>query len=61
MGRVDDFRPLRVSVPAVVEVEFNRCDYADAAVRNNPSLERIDGFTVRRVVPAIREYTDLLL
>lgn len=61
VGRIGEFRPLTVLTPAVVEVEFNRCDYADAAVRNNPSLERIDGFTVRRVVPEIREYTDLLL
>ena len=61
VGRVDEFRPLRVSVPAVVEVEFNRCDYADDAMGRNASAERVDGFTVRRLVTEIREYTDLLV
>ena len=59
--RAGEFRPLAVTVPAVVEVEFNRCDYADDAVGRNPALERIDGFTVRKLIGEIREYTDMLV
>jgi len=59
--RKEEFRPLTILTPAVVEVEFNRCDYADAARNRRPSLERIDGYTLRRVVPEIREYGDLLI
>ncbi len=54
-------RPLRILTPAVVEVEFNRTDYADAAMERRGDLERIAPRTVRRVVNEIREYGDLLI
>ena len=59
--RIGTFRPFRVTLPAVIEVEFNRCDYADDAVMYNPALERIGPRTVRKVIDAIRSYGDLLI
>ena len=60
-GRAGEFRTLAVTLPAAIEVEFNRCDYADGAAARNPALERIDGYTVRRLVPVIRDYSDVLI
>ena len=59
--RIGTFRPFRVTLPAVIEVDFNRCDYADDAMQYNPSLERTAPRTVRKVLGEIRSYGDLLI
>ena len=53
--------PFRVILPAEIAVEFNRTDYADAAMSRHPDAERTDPRTVRRVIREIRSYTDLLI
>lgn len=50
-----------VKLPLTVEIEFNRCDYADDALENNPSLERIDEYVVRSVKTEIEGYLDVLI
>jgi len=53
--------PMEAKLPLTVEVEFNRCDYADDAVVNNPSLERVDEYVVRSVKNEINGYLDVLI
>ncbi|MBQ5355889.1 MAG: M55 family metallopeptidase [Clostridia bacterium] len=58
---IPEKRPFRVILPAEIAVEFNRTDYADAAMDRHPDAERLDPRTVRRVIREIREYGDLLI
>ncbi len=55
------FAPMEAGLPLVVEVEFNRCDYADDALINNPSLERVDEYVVRSVKTKVEGYLDVLI
>ena len=59
--RLNDFRPFRVLLPAVVEVEYNRTDYADAVMEQRTDAERTGPRTVRRIVCQITRYEDLLM
>ena len=55
------FSPMEAKLPLTVEIEFNRCDYADDALENNPSLERIDEYVVRSVKTKVEGYLDVLI
>ena len=55
------FKPYPSKLPLCVEIEFNRADYADEAIKNNPSLERIDEFVVRSVKEKVESYLDVLI
>ncbi len=57
----DRILPMEAKLPLTVEIEFNRSDYADDAVENNPSLERVDEYRVRAVKTEVTEYRDVLL
>ena len=59
--RISEFRPFRVLLPAVIEVEYNRTDYADAVAERRADVERTGPRTVRRIVNEITRYEDLLL
>lgn len=55
---IDKIKPYKVSLPAVVEVTFQRTDYCDEAAKK---YERIGSRTVRKFVPDIVDYMSLLL
>jgi D-amino peptidase len=55
------FAPMAAKLPLTVEIEFNRCDYADEAIENNPSLMRIDEYLVRSVKTKVEGYLDVLI
>ena len=57
----ESFSPMEANLPLTVEIEFNRCDYADDAIENNPALERIDEYLVRSVKTEIKGYLDVLI
>jgi D-amino peptidase len=59
--RISEFKPFRVLLPAVIEVEYNRTDYADAVTERRPDVERTGPRTVRRIVSEIVRYEDLLI
>ena len=59
--RVGEFRPFYVALPAVIEVEYNRTDYADAVMARGGKLERISPRTVRKTVGEIKTYMDVLI
>ena len=59
--RIGEFSPFRILLPAEITVEFNRTDYADAAMDRHPDAERTDPRTVRRIIREIRSYSDLLI
>lgn len=59
--RREEIKPMSVSLPLTVDVEFHRTDYADEAVAKHPELERIDGYTVRSVKDNIESYFDVLI
>lgn len=59
--RRDEIKPMSVSLPLTVDVEFHRTDYADEAVAKHPELERVDGYTVRSVKENIESYFDVLI
>ncbi|MBR5680570.1 MAG: M55 family metallopeptidase [Clostridia bacterium] len=54
-------RPFRVLMPVEIAVEFNRTDYADAAMDRRPDAERTGPRTVRRIIPEIQSYDDLMI
>ena len=54
-------KPYPSKLPLNVEIEFNRGDYADEAIKNNPSLQRIDVFKVRSVKEKVEDYLDVLI
>ena len=55
------FAPMEAKLPLTVEIEFNRADYADEALENNPSLERLDEYLVRSVKEKVEGYLDVLI
>ena len=57
----ESFKPMEAKLPLTVEIEFNRCDYADDALENNPTLERIDEYLVRSVKTEVEGYLDVLI
>ena len=57
----ESFSPMEAKLPLTVEIEFNRCDYADDALENNPSLERIDEYVVRSIKNKVEGYLDVLI
>lgn len=61
VGIADAVRPYRIQLPAEIRVEFNRTDYCTAVLTARPELEQLDGRTLRKVIPAVRRYTDVLL
>lgn len=54
-------KPMKVTLPLTVTVEFNRSDYCDEALINDPSLHRVDAFTATSVKTEIKAYKDVLL
>jgi D-amino peptidase len=56
-----EISPMEAKLPLCVEIEFNRADYADDALENNPSLERVDEFFVRSVKEKVEGYLDVLI
>ena len=54
-------KPMEAKLPLTVEIEFNRCDYADDAIINNPRLERVDEYLVREVKSRVEGYLDVLI
>lgn len=56
-GKIPPFRPL---LPAEIRIEYNRADYCDSAAQR-PHTERLDARTLRKVIPEIKEFTDLLI
>ena len=61
IGIVPQIRPYRVNLPAEIVVEFNRTDHCSDVLKAVPSLEQLDGRTVRKVSKEIRAYVDVLL
>lgn len=57
----DSFKPMEAKLPLTVEIEFNRCDYADDAIINNERLERVDEYLVREVKEKVEGYLDVLI
>lgn len=57
----ESIEPMEAKLPLTVEIEFNRCDYADDAIANNPSLERVDEYVVRSVKTEAVGYLDVLI
>lgn len=57
----EGFEPMKAELPLTVEIEFNRCDYADEAIINNPRLERVDEYLVREVKSRVEGYLDILI
>ena len=61
VGRIGEIKPFRILLPAVIEVEYNRTDYADAVMEYRTDAERTAPRTVRRIVREIGRYEDLLI
>lgn len=57
----ESIEPMEAKLPLTVEIEFNRCDYADDAIANDPSLERVDEYVVRSVKTEVGGYLDVLI
>ncbi len=60
MSLADKIRPFRPLMPAEIRLEFNRADYCDSAMQRGGKIERLDARTVRKVIPEIAAFTDLL-
>lgn len=56
-----ELSPMEAKLPLTVEIEFNRADYADDALENNPTLKRIDEYLVRSVKTKVEGYLDVLI
>ncbi len=61
VGIIPKIRPYRINLPAEIVVEFNRTDQCTAILRGKPELEQLDGRTLRKVSPVVKEYLDVLL
>lgn len=57
----EEIKPLNVTLPLHIKVEFNRSDYCDDACESNKNLKRIDAFTAESIKETIECYSDVLL
>lgn len=56
IGKIKPYKPL---LPLEIKVEFNRSDYCEAA--KNENNERLDARTLRKIVPELSSYMDLMI
>lgn len=56
-----DIKPMSVTLPLRITVEFNRSDYCDEACENDPQIIRTDAFTATTIKEKIENYQDVLL
>ena len=62
MATIANARPFRILLPAEVKVEFNRADYCDDILEQSDyRYERLDARTLRKVIPKIESFHDVLL
>jgi D-amino peptidase len=59
VGLIGNIKPYKPLLPLEIKVEFNRSDYCDAA--ENKNNERLDARTLRKIVPKLNSYMDLMI
>lgn len=58
--RRSEIRPFKPTLPMELRLELYRSDMCDELCAAIPTLERVDARSVRKVVPEIRRYRDVL-
>lgn len=62
MALIPTAKPYRIQYPAEIKVEFNRADYCEETLEwSNYRYERLDGRTLRKIIPEIKVFHDVLL
>ena len=57
----DNVKPVKRKIPFTVSIEYNRSDYCEQAIAENPKFHRVDAYTASRVVDGeIVSYYDVL-
>ncbi len=57
----DRIKPYPSKLPLIIDVEFNREDYADRVCANNKNAIRVDEYTIREIKEKVETYYDVLL